>query len=709
MRETAFGRLFAGLKAEKSRPVNDSTSTSPSQDSQGCVQDFGEQRAWVREVLAQSATKPVALIRRQHSSLVDVLAGRVVEVETLAEIPLTGQEVLALVPFRQVRERGFTARDDGAPLLCLLVEERASLPQSDLLELLPQEIPLVEPTGFDLSDEDYAQVVRRVISDEIGRGEGANFVIRRDFHSHTTAHPKTALLAWFKDLLTHEVGAYWTFAFITDEVLAVGASPERHVSSTNQVVFMNPISGTLRHGGKTPDVETLLTFLQDRKESEELVMVVDEELKMMSAICPEGGVMRGPFLKPMTQLTHTEYLLEGKTELDPREVLRLTMFAPTVTGSPMGNACRVIARHETTGRGYYSGVIARFTPRVTVREGAGSQVHPTDYDLDAPILIRTAFVNPAGDIVASAGATLVRHSDPMSEAAETRAKASGVLASLGLVERSITKPVNVVNAAGSGGAGTPTGNSNNSNTDVTTVTAEATEKATKVEAVAYPAAKDPQVLQALADRNRNLAPFWRDEQISATEFSASAILVDCGDDFTTMLAHQLRRLGLNPRIVHWSELPENPEADLVVFGPGPGDPTDDADPRIQRVSQRLRVRVEAGLPTLAVCLSHQVLCRLAGLEIVELPSPRQGLPLQIPLLGKKCLIGFYNTFTARGKNGQITENLELTINSDPQTGDVFSLLGRRVASVQGHLESVLSYDGFSALAGLVHHALQGWD
>lgn len=704
MRETAFGRLSAGLKAEKSRPVNDSTATFPVQDSQGCAQDFGEQRSWVREMLVQSATKPVALIRRQHSSLVDVLVGRVIEVEALAEIPLTGQEVLALVPFRQVCEREFAAIDDGTPLLCLLVEEQASLSQSDLLELLPQETPLVEPTGFDLTDEEYAQVVRRVITDEIGRGEGANFVIRRDFHAHTTDHPKTAVLAWFKDLLTHEAGAYWTFAFITDEVLAVGASPERHVSSTDQVVFMNPISGTLRHGGKTPDVETLLTFLQDRKESEELVMVVDEELKMMSAICPEGGVMRGPFLKPMTQLTHTEYLLEGKTDLDPREVLRLTMFAPTVTGSPMGNACRVIARHETTGRGYYSGVIARFTPRATVREGAASQVHPTDYDLDAPILIRTAFVNPAGDIVVSAGATLVRHSDPMSEAAETRVKASGVLASLGLVERSITKPVNAANATGSGGVEDPAINSNTG-----AVAATATTKTEETEAVAYPAAKDPKVLQALADRNRNLAPFWRDEQISAAEFSASAILVDCGDDFTTMLAHQLHRLGLNPQIVHWSELPENPETNLVVFGPGPGDPMDDADPRIQRVSQQLRARVEAGLPTLAVCLSHQVLCRLAGLEIVELPSPRQGLPLQVPLLGKDCLIGFYNTFTARGENGQITENLELTINSDPQTGDVFSLLGHRVASVQGHLESVLSYDGFSALAGLVRHVLQERD
>ena len=125
----------------------------------------------------------------------------------------------------------------------------------------------------------------------------------------------------------------------------------------------------------------------------------------------------------MSRLTHTEYLLEGRSALDPREVLRRTMFAPTVTGSPMGNACAVIARHETTPRGYYAGVLARFTPR------------PGGVDLDAPILIRTAYLDGAGRVRVPVGATLVRHSDPAGEVAETRAKAAGVLTALGALPR----------------------------------------------------------------------------------------------------------------------------------------------------------------------------------------------------------------------------------------------------------------------------------
>ncbi|HCF1085339.1 TPA: chorismate-binding protein, partial [Pseudomonas aeruginosa] len=89
-----------------------------------------------------------------------------------------------------------------------------------------------------------------------------------------------------------------------------------------------------------------------------LYMVVDEELKMMARICEDGGRVLGPYLKEMAHLAHTEYFIEGQTSRDVREVLRETLFAPTVTGSPLESACRVIRRYEPQGRGYYSGVAA---------------------------------------------------------------------------------------------------------------------------------------------------------------------------------------------------------------------------------------------------------------------------------------------------------------------------------------------------------------
>ena len=118
---------------------------------------------------------------------------------------------------------------------------------------------------------------------------------------------------------------------------------------------------------------------------------------MMAAVAEHGGQVVGPYLKRMAHLTHTEYLLAGRGSLDVREVLRATMFAPTVTGSPVENACRVIARHERRGRGSYAGVLA-----LLGHDDEGRQT------LDAPILIRTAEIAPAGRLRVPVGATLVR-------------------------------------------------------------------------------------------------------------------------------------------------------------------------------------------------------------------------------------------------------------------------------------------------------------
>ncbi len=195
------------------------------------------------------------LLAREGSDSVELLTGTIVDVDLLADIPLDAdgarREVFALVPFRQVRERGFEAQDDGAPLRCLLVDEHLHLPAAEVLAALPATPVPLHDGGFDLSDDEYAAIVERVIADEIGRGEGANFVIRRDYTARIdatdSAAERTAALTWFRALLEHERGAYWTFVVVTPGVIAVGASPEAHVVAQGGVVTMNPISGTFRH------------------------------------------------------------------------------------------------------------------------------------------------------------------------------------------------------------------------------------------------------------------------------------------------------------------------------------------------------------------------------------------------------------------------------------------------------------------------------
>jgi phenazine biosynthesis protein phzE len=441
-------------------------------------------------------------------------------------------------------------------------------------------------------------------------------------------------------------------------------------------VTMNPISGTFRHPAGGATAQTLMEFLRSTKETEELFMVVDEELKMMSAVCADGGRITGPHLKEMSRLTHTEYMLRGTSRMDPRDILRETMFAPTVTGSPMQNACAVIARHETRPRGYYSGVAALFTPS------------ESGHDLDAPILIRTAYLVD-GRLRVPVGATLVRHSDPYDEVGETHGKAAGVLGAIGAVPRDAA-PAPAVDP-------------------------DAPEAAPRA------LADDPAIAALLASRNSRLAPFWLQPQGAAGSrpfAGLTAVVVDAEDRFTTMLAHQLRHLGFDVEIEPWTDADDAllGAADLVVAGPGPGDPRNDDSARISRMQRVVADRRAAGRPLLAVCLSHQILADSLGIDLAPLEHPHQGLQKTVDLFGEPASIGFYNTFTARvapgttqrgmtvGSDGGTTE-IVTQVAADAASGDVYALLGPGFASVQGHLESILSRDGMRTLERLVTHAL----
>ncbi|MEU1212434.1 anthranilate synthase family protein [Streptomyces sp. NPDC005791] len=616
--------------------------------------------AGLLSALLRDDAPPFALLRRRtpgrdHDS-VEVLTGAVREVDRLADIPVGELPSLALVPFRQIAERGFDVRDDGTPLAVLVAEEAYELPLTEVLAELPGHDVRVEDGAFDVADEEYADVVRRVIDDEIGQGEGANFVIRRTFGGEIPGFGRADALALFRRLLAGERGAYWTFVVHTGGRTLVGASPEVHVRMSGGTVVMNPISGTYRYPAEGPSAEGLLTFLGDRKETEELSMVVDEELKMMCTVGDMGGVVIGPRLKEMAHLAHTEYELRGRSSLDVREVLKETMFAATVTGSPVQNACRVIERYEPGGRGYYAGALA-----LVGREPGGAQT------LDSPILIRTADISASGRLRVPVGATLVRHSDPAGEVAETHAKAAGVLAALGV------RP----GRRGSE-AGLPR------------------------------LASDPRVRAALDDRRGGLAPFWLRMQERTRHLSGHALVVDGEDTFTAMLAHLLRVSGLAVSVRRYDEpgLREAVRAHQgpVVLGPGPGDPGDTADPKM-RLLRGLTAELVRGHRhgLLGVCLGHELIAAELGLGIARKAVPHQGAQTRIDLFGRPETVGFYNSFTALCDEAAATELSAHGIEAsrDTASGELHALRGRGFASVQFHPESVLTLRGATIVTELL--------
>lgn len=620
------------------------------------------------------SNEPFALIKRASEDDILFLTGPIKNIDQLDEIPRkkgtsnNGKETfdtLSILPFNQVKELGFVANSNNEKILCMEIKEQHYLDQNELLDILPKETTTLSDKGcFYPEDADYAKQIRTIINEEIGQGEGCNFVIPRRFSSKIAGFSPDKALSIYANILKNEYGVYWSYIYFTGDRYFIGATPERHISCHNKLVKMNPISGTFRKGGfpEKQALSAVTDFVGDQKESFELLMVTDEELKMMAELCGEGGHVIGPLLKEMSKLIHTEYLLVGKSDRDIIDMLRESMFAATVVGSPIENACRVVKKHEEESRGYYGSALA-----LIGRDKNGQDT------LDSPITIRMADIKPDGSFIVRVGATLVRDSIPESEVAETYAKAEAVLSALGC---------------------------NYDKNETYAPVSQSYRLGTKL------FSEDLQI--EIAQRNQRLSRFWIEKQdknfyVEHDFIDKDVLIIDNEDSFTKMLGHMVTALGMKPRIIKYNDFEIGQEkADLFILGPGPGDPCNTNDPKIVHVKNICRDILDSQTPLLCVCLGHQILCRELGLTVEKKNVTFQGKQELIDLWGYKEQVGFYNTFVGKYENNKV-KNLEVSY--DKETDDIHALRGDLFAGVQFHPESILTNNGIRILKELVSYLL----
>ena len=407
-------------------------------------------------------------------------------------------------------------------------------------------------------------------------------------------------------------------------------------------------------------------------------MVVDEELKMMSAVCTDGGRITGPHLKEMSRLTHTEYVLRGRSRLDPRDILRETMFAPTVTGSPMQNACTVITRHERTPRGYYSGVAALFTPRLRRLSGRAEAGEPT-HDLDAPILIRTAYL-----VDGACGFRSARRSC----ATPTRTARSA--------RRTARPPACSARSARS--RATPPRRSRSTRID---------EDAPRPSRGASPTTRRSR--SCSMSRNARLASFWLNPQDAA------------GTARSPVDPRRGRRRGPLHDDARPPAAPPRPRRARSCRGAR--SPTRSSTSRSSSCAAPApATRATRRAPGWAGCArSWRAGARRAGRcspcasATRSSPTRSASTSVRSPARTRACRSrstcsgcrhpSASTTPSRRGSPPARRVVGETEVAADPETGDVYALRGPGFASMQGHLESILSRDGMTTLERLVAHAL----
>ncbi|MDD3029444.1 MAG: anthranilate synthase family protein [Alphaproteobacteria bacterium] len=578
------------------------------------------------------------------------------EIHTLAR--KTERDVAFVLPYRAIRERGFEAHGDE-PILAIEIETALSVPSETLVREL-DDVPLkwngtITPS---MSDEDYAALVKRFQENEIEKGNASQVTLARLFSGCLDDFDTKTALSLYKKILMQK-GQYMAVLFANlgegqtnKKQFILGATPERHLEIQGNETLMAPIAGTLRKEDRETFETRLDAFLKDPKEVNELFQVVDEEMKIMGVICPDGGEVEGPFLREVGAVVHTEYRLVGRRGRDTMAALRRTLHAPTVVGSPMESAARIIHKYEGRSRRYYAGEIGIYrNPRTDSPNG----------DVDCAILIRCAEIDGTGAFRVQAGGGLVRDSVPANEAKESRAKALGLLGML-------------------------TGAAQLQQTYMTDELRRETEP----------------VLRA---RNRCLSSFWMNRQDPHAEALPSlagttVTILNNEDDFAFMLAHMLRTMHADVRVIDSLAFdPKQDASDLVLVGPGPGDPTDMTHPRMKALQDILSVLSAERTPVLGICLGHQALAVSLEIDVQRQAHSTQGMQRLVSVQGKDYRLGFYNSFSPVF-NDAAARHTDIRFDLD-ENKRIIAMEGAGFIGFQFHPESIMSEKG----ADLLHRAI----
>ena len=333
--------------------------------------------------------------------------------ETLVVIEPTGAaRVLAMSAGSDDRDAGHRQHHLAAERLARLVARCTASPAPRA-----SEAPVATEAESDLDDVQFASAVE-VMKAHIAAGDIFQAVPSRLFRA-----PCTDPLGAFERLVAADPSAY-QFAFDTGHGHLIGASPEtalelRRVGDA-LTVAVSPIAGT-RPRGSDPDEDDRneADLRLDTKEVAEHLMLVDLARNDIARVCARGtrrvskmlGVER--FARVMHLVSTVEgELAEGRDAID---AIRSCLNVGTLSGAPKLKAIELIRSVEPSPRGPYGGAIGWIA-------GDGS--------MDSAVVIRSALVRD-GIAEVRAGAGVVQDSDPLAEAAETRAKASAVLAALG--------------------------------------------------------------------------------------------------------------------------------------------------------------------------------------------------------------------------------------------------------------------------------------
>jgi menaquinone-specific isochorismate synthase len=262
-----------------------------------------------------------------------------------------------------------------------------------------------------MTPEAFREAVETAVA-RIGDHRLSKVVLARDLVGHLPAgsdlrRPLTDLALGYPDC--------WTFA--VDGF--VGSSPETLVSVSHGTVKARVLAGTASRGADAEaDHDRAVALATSAKDLDEHGFAVNS---VMAALTPHSRTLIAsdiPFTLKLPNLWHLASdvvgtLSDGSTSLDLISALHPTA---AVAGTPTPDALELITELEPFDRGRYAGPVGWV--------GA-------DGDGEWAVALRSAQVDPQGDITAYAGCGIVADSDPEREYLETKMKFRPIVEAFG--------------------------------------------------------------------------------------------------------------------------------------------------------------------------------------------------------------------------------------------------------------------------------------
>ncbi|MDR3435628.1 anthranilate synthase component I [Telmatospirillum sp.] len=316
-------------------------------------------------------------------------------------------EVLVVDHMRQtatIRRYDFTAAGRST----------SGLPRHTAPSPYQNEPPDTLPPESDHAPGEYAAMVERARA-AFARGDLFEAVLGQLLSEPCREAPSEI----FRCLKQTNPAPYGTLMNLGEGEFLVGASPEMFVRVEGKRIETCPISGTIRRGvDALEDALRIRELLNSTKDEAELTMCTDVDRNDKSRVCEAGSVrvIGRRQIELYSRLIHTVDHVEGilRPEFDALDGFLSHAWAVTVTGAPKRWAIRFVEQQEKSARRWYGGAIGAIT---------------FDGDMNTGLTLRTVRMKD-GIAEVRVGATLLHDSNPAEEEAETRLKASAMLAVL---------------------------------------------------------------------------------------------------------------------------------------------------------------------------------------------------------------------------------------------------------------------------------------